>query len=461
MTHDEFDTLRKQLAKQDSARLADFIVNLAVSNDEIYQAVKILAQRDDPKAVVKSIRARLAGLKRSTRYYHGREGSVLERKLDTVLDLTRDEVMPAQPNKAVELLGAFIELDAYVFEHADDSYGTFGMIFHNAAELFSQACHACDDTDLRAKWFNRLAQTNDYGARDSIFRFAATILSKPDLDALIADWCARNAQTTKSDTYDSKATSLRIQLAQVAKSAGNADLYAQVKMEGNTPEESPLVALNVARCYLELGHPSEALAYLPNDGNRSTQSDVRSLLIQIQDAMGDTSAANGNRLDSFKDAPSKLAADEYLAHLPEEERTDAQTQLRAIVDQGDYCWNTKARYYIDWGDLSAAADLVEANPVAVSDASYYTQSDFAKALKRTHPRAATLLLRGAVEQTLAQAKSKYYNHAVRYIQQLVELEDCTADWKTVERHDDWFPKMMDRHARKSAFIEKLKAAKIL
>lgn len=460
MTTNEFKTLREQLVQQDSARLTDFILNLATSYDDVYQAVKILAQRDDPKALVKSIRARLSGLKRSTRYYTWRDADVLENKLDTVLDLTRDEVLPVQPNKAVELLGAFIELDEYVFEHADDSSGTFGMVFRNAAELFAQACKASGDAKLCAKWFHRLTEKNAYGARDCIFDYAATILSKTYLDALIDDWWQRYAQSNKSNSYDSETLSLSCQLGQVAKSAGNAELYAKVKLEGQTPETFPRVALDVAQFYLDLGRPKEALAYLPKSDHRSTQSETRSLLIKIQDAMGDSSAALENRLHTFKESPSKQAADDYLTHLPAGQRPEAQAQLRAIIDQGDYTWHQKTSYYIDWGDLPTAATIIEANPLAAAAANYYTQSDFAKALGKTHARASTILLRGAVEQTLAQAKSKYYPHAVRYIKQLIELQNSITEWGPLETHTDWFANMIDRHARKSSFIKKLESAKI-
>ena len=110
---------------------------------------------------------------------------------------------------------------------------------------------------------------------------------------------------------------------------------------------------------------------------------------------------------------------------------------------------------------SAAASIIEANPVAASEASYYTQSNLAKAMGKAHARASTILLRGAVEQTLAQAKSKYYPHAVRYIKQLIELQNSIKDWGPLETHTDWFAKMIDRHARKSSFIKKLESANIL
>lgn len=175
MNHDELNILNKQLTNQDSASLTNFILNIAMTNDEVYQAVKIFAQRNEPQALVKSIHDRLTGLKRDTHYYNWRDSHVLERKLKIVLDLIKDEVLIAQPDKAIELLGTFMELDEYVFEHVDDSYGTFGMLFHEIAELFMQTCRSSDDAELRTKWLKQLTNKNDYGARNCIFDLAASV----------------------------------------------------------------------------------------------------------------------------------------------------------------------------------------------------------------------------------------------------------------------------------------------
>ncbi|MFT4901171.1 MAG: chemotaxis protein histidine kinase CheA [Lentimonas sp.] len=460
MTDTEIETLQQKLAQQNANDLAAFIVNLAVANEEVHQAVKIFALRCEPKELVKAIRARMAELKRSKRYYNYSQSGELSHKLDTLLDLIQRELIPSMPEKAIDLLGAFIEMDNIIFNHADDSGGNIGMNFRRAAKLLATACETAEATDIGEQWFLRLTAKNDYGARDVIYDLAPQLLSEFALQRVLDSWYARYAEMPQTEAYNSQRHTLEVCIGQVAKATGNAELYAKVWMKGQTPQQKPDLAMQVAEIYLARGDTQQALAYVPKNCTAHGLSKAQKLLIRIHDAMGNPEQANIIRLDYFKQSPCEISALDWLKQLPESKQEVGQLELRRIVDQGDYDLTTRTRLYIAWGDVKAAANAIESNISEADQLSYYTQSELAKALADSQPKAASILLRGAAEQTLKEARTKNYSHAVRYIKQLMQLAESVKIWGDIIPHEIWWAAFRQAHTRKSAFVTKLNAAGI-
>jgi len=86
---------------------------------------------------VKSIKSRLAGLKRRERFIDYRESGPYARKLENLLD--EIDQIAESPRQGVELVAAFIQTDNAVLESADDSDGIVGDVYsvlrHNCLDI--------------------------------------------------------------------------------------------------------------------------------------------------------------------------------------------------------------------------------------------------------------------------------------------------------------------------------------
>ncbi len=458
MTHTEFDTLKTKLAGMPPEALAAFITELAVTSERVREAVALFIERENPSKLTSALRKQLRVLERNEHFYHYREAQTLVRRLDDWLDRIEQDLLPKNPKAAIELLSLFFQADAAIYEHVDDSDGGVGMCYRRAAEIMSSASIQAGRPPLAGHWMEQLMQANDYGVRDFLFDQAGAFLSPDAIRARIKTWRAQLKGAADSDSFDYKRHSLHTRCAQFAKAIPDPELYAEIRLQGQDVNASPLFALDVAELFLETGHPERARDFLPNSSQGHWSERTDELKIRIHEALGEHANARDIRWQQFLLYPSKHTARKYLNYLPEHDQAHALPRMRRIVDAGDYSWRIKTSYYLDDGDHEAAAAMIETHYGDVLQADYYTQSEMADILADTKPLAASLLLRGAAEQTVAQSKSKYYKYAVRYIQKLEALADRFQHWGDCPSHQDWWATFMEQHRRKSALIDKLKKA---
>ncbi len=345
----------------------------------------------------------------------------------------------------MEAVGELIRSDAAVMERVDDSSGGMGMVFREACELFAIAAEAAGKPAEAEAWFFRLAKENNYGVRDALFDYVPRILAQESLDRLIADW--REAIAGKGFK---EAFTEGIRLSQAAKAMGDPELFEEGKLCGETSESYPMIALDVARFYLECGRPEEALAKVPARENLRSRWGFDELLVEIHRALGDESAQAEIHFRQFERLASAKEARNYLQTIPQDRREAERQRLETLVSEGDYSPMDKARFFTAMGKPAIVASIIEKNAESLGE-TYYSLTELAKPLAKLHPRAATLLYREAVEQTLVEAKSKNYRHAVRYIQQLEKLAKAVESWSAIPNHDAWIDGIRSRHARKSAF----------
>ncbi len=445
MTTDEYHELKKVLSRIDADTLASFIVDLAVQNETVAEATVLLSQRGNPEACFKAIKARISGLRRGKRFYHYREAGYLEQKIHVILEAIERDLLPIAPQRAMEAVGELIRSDAAVMERVDDSSGGMGMVFRKACELFAIAAEAAGKPAEAESWFFRLAEENDYGVRDALFDYVPRILGKESLERLIADWRESIAGKDFKEAFTEA-----IRLSQTAKAMGDPELFEEAKLCGETPESYPAIALDVARFYLECGRPDEALAKVPASENLRSHWGFDELLVEIYRALGDESAQAEIHFRQFEMLASAKEARNYLQTIPQSRQEAERQRLERMVSEGEYRPMVKARFFTAMGKPAIAASIIEENAESFSE-TYYSLTELAKPLAKLHPRAATLLYREAVEQTLAEGKSKNYRHAVRYIRQLEKLAEAVKNWSAIPNHDAWLDGIRSRHARKSAF----------
>src|SRR5271163_519132 len=70
---------------------------------------------------------------------------------------------------------------------------------------------------------------------------------------------------------------------------------------------------------------------------------------------------------------------------------------------------------------------------------------------KTHPLAATLLLRAMIDDTLDGAKSTRYKHAARHLIECQSLASAIQDYGLFETHQAFVARLRAKHGRKSGF----------
>lgn len=458
MTRNDFKALKQKLAEMPAEALAKFITELAVTSDRVLEATEIFVERKRPTKLVAALKKQLQTIKSSDRYYNYREARVLFGRLDDWLDRIEQDLVPQEPTEAIELLGAFFQSDNAICGHADDSDGGIGMCFHRAAEIMANASVQAGRPPNAARSFRHLMQSNDYGVRDHLYDHATAFMTEAEIRSLIDAWRTELAEESDTNTFDYKRHSLQARCAQFARSIPDGELFAEIKLAGQSPDDSPALAVDVAKVFLKAGQPNRARDFLPVSERGLWSHEIQELKLRIHEELGEGEAVKRMRWQQFCNYPSERTTSDYLKRLPEAEHESALKGMRAIVDEGEYNWRIKAQCYLDWNDTSAAAAVIECYSKEARKTDYYTQSTMAGQLAKNHPLAATILLRGAAEGTVTESKSKHYGYAVRYIQKLEILAKQIHNWGNIAPHDTWWETFMEAHRRKTALMAKLKKA---
>ncbi|MFO7725423.1 MAG: hypothetical protein R6V45_07735 [Oceanipulchritudo sp.] len=449
MTNHETERL-KQLCSFSVEELAAFINRLSIANDEVGKAVDLFLLRNDTKGLTKQIRNRIAGIKRSTSFIGYRHAGEMAEKLNAILEVIENDLLPSAPLEALRLLARFIETDGPVLNRADDSDGMIGDAYHRACRLFGSASTAAGQPQEAEELFMQLREGDAYGTRDVLYDEAKSILSQEALQRVIAQWKFR-MQGEDFNTIGG----IRIRLAQIAESIGDPELHEEATLAGRDKDAYPLLALDVAKVYLASGKPEVAMTKLPSEGACRHTYDRDAMLIEIHKAMGNKDAIAKIYWRQFEQSAHPLHAQSYLSIIPEEERGTALSRMREVVKNGSFSAFIRARFFAETDDTSTAAEIVERHGEALTNEFYGDLLDLVKLLEKDHPLAATILYRANLESILKQAKSKNYGYAARYAKKLVKLSVRIDNWKTVTPHEVYWKAIEETHKRKSAFWARL------
>jgi hypothetical protein len=442
----------KQLEACSTEELATLINRLSMQNDDVAKAVELFLLRNDTRGLAKQIRNRIAGIKRSTSFIGYRYAGEMADNLNSILEIIENDLLASAPLEALRLLAKFIKTDDSVLNRADDSDGMIGDAYHRACHLFGAASKAAGQPPEAEELFMQLREGDEYGTRDVLYDEAKNILSPEALKQVVTQWRFR-MQGEDFNTFGG----IRIRLAQIAESIGDPELHEEATLAGRDKDDYPLLALDVAKVYLASGKPEVALSKLPSEGACRHNSERDALLVDIHRAMGNTGEVAKIYWRQFEQSAHPLHAESYLSVIPEEERKAALSRMRELVKSGPYSAFSRARFFAETGDTSAAAEIVERGGEALANEFYGGLLDLVKLLEKDHPLAATILYRANFESILNQAKSKNYGYAASYAKKLVHLSVRVDDWKTITPHGVYWKVIEETHKRKSAFWARLKS----
>ena len=401
---------RKRLIGLGPDALADVLLELAARHEGVQDRVARLVA--SPKENVRRFRAKLAGLKRSTRFVPYRESGAFANELVALLaDL---EAGVDDPLSGLRLVAKFFEADDAIFSRSDDSSGSIGDVFRfNASDLFATYAARCDDKAAVRDVVFALLKDDDYGVRDSVVSCAASYLPETELRVLVERFWQRARE--KADEYG---RSGRLHLVEsLAEQLRDAPLFERVRREG-WPNLGTAACLDIARVYFDSGDATTALTWLERvpDTEHFQAYERNQLLAKVYDRLGRKEDHAKIAWRIFRSSRSAVGLDELLAVIGAEQRE------RVIAGETRLILENEALSTVDASFLIAVERLDDAESYLLERASqlngeYYSSLlPLADAMETAgRELAASVIYRALLESILKRAISKYYTHGVRYL----------------------------------------------
>ena len=260
------DTLKEKLADIDADTLRDFIFGLYLQYPELSDKIEALTLANDPVALTRVLRKRIASLKRGRRFIDYRASFDFARELEAIVDDIESGLLERSPQHAFDLVDRFLATAESVLNRVDDSGGAVGEVYRQAVLLWLTAAAGWRDANI--DWFERidqLYQQNDYGVLDPLLPNAHLLLTQDQLKQLA--WRYENTlrRAVKTPEQEGKvnyaALHSGVALGQIADALHDPALYERSVLI-HSPQPNPLQMKSICEKYLQYEQPESAMPYL-------------------------------------------------------------------------------------------------------------------------------------------------------------------------------------------------------
>ncbi len=469
-------TLNKtNLAALGAEQLADLLIEVSTGNADIKRRLRLeLSYRLGTADLAHEVRKRLASLRRATGFVGWRRRKALIRDLETQVAMIVDKIASGDPATAVDLLWQFIDMAPHIHARVDDSKGDVRDVFRTAlGHLADIAPRTTPDPENLAERVWSALLDNANGDWDGITALLAPTLGQPGLSHLKSLVQAHATAPPDSpdedheairflrrlrggDSYaaDRKARFIRQVLRDIAAAEGDTGGY--IAHYSDTDLKRPGVAAEVAALLLADGKAPVALDIL-RSADQSGRPEARSAwdvaYIASLIALDRTDAAQAHRWSLFEAELNARHLHDYLRMLPDFEDVEAEDRARThVLTYADF--GAALAFCLDWPDLLTAAALVEARADEIDGNLYALLTPAAEALRTRHPRAAVLLLRAMIGDTLGHGRTGRYGHAADHLADCAALVGQIADYGPFPTHARFTEAIQTRHLHKSSFWDK-------
>jgi len=462
------------LASLGVERLARLVLDGAEASPAFAKRVKAaLAAAKGPGAVESMIDKRLAGLERARGFVDYDRVRDFTSDLDTLVDITVDELGPTDPASAIDRLLRFLATAPAVFERIDDSSGRVQGVYHRAVDAFAPLVARLGDDDkamLPQRLMARLGEDPwDYVTGAALAALAHLPPHAVErFDELLAGAIAKPAEGTSDRDWEQRARrNAIITLRQaIADRRGDVDAWLALETaEGGAPDGFEIAArLHAA------GRHAEALDWVRRQEPRGQRlavmrwsdqadgaqfryhgdRDRAELEAQILEALGERDAAQAARWAFFERTLDIEMLRTHVARLPDFAEFDALDRAFAHAAQHADIHRALA-LLLDWPRLDLAARHVLIHRAHWDGRHYGALVPAAEALAADHVAAATILYRALLDDILRRAQSSAYAHAAEHLAQLDALAPRIGTDADIVDHATYRTEMAKSHARKAAF----------
>ena len=455
------DTLKERLADIDTDSLRNFIFDLYLRYPELSDKIEALTLADDPVALSKVLRKRIATLKRSRRFIDYRASFDFARELEVVLADIERGLLERSPKHAFDLIDRFLATAESVFNRVDDSGGAVGEVYRQAVLLWLTAAKGWREANV--DWLDRiyqLYQQNDYGVLDPLLPNAYLLLTSDQLKQLA--WRYENAlrKALKSPEQEDKVNLVALHsgvaLGQIADALHDPALYERSVLI-HSPQPNYLQMKSVCEKYLQYERPETAMRYLNQAWEGRFEHDRLELLDKVCEQMGDRKQLKVVRSRLFQIEQSYASFKRYLEALGEDEKEKACSSAIKQAEQGGNIV-LSADLLLNLGQTERAQALVLTRHQELAECFYDSLLRLAKAFEKADCNlAATACYRALLLDILAQARSKAYGHGARHYKKLEALAKRIKVFKQLPTHHAFVQQLRSSHGRKKSFWARLES----
>ena len=431
-----------------------------------------LAGAKGPDAVAAIIDRRLASLERARGQIDWDKRRAFAADLKATLATIVDELGGADPEAAAARILRFLGSAEGVFERVDDSSGSIGGIYRDAAAALPAIASRMPGVE-KLRLLDRLVPlllADEYGMIEEAVYGFIPILAAEELtsfDLALKQALAETLPGKSARDWAQQARCDSIIKARQAIADVKGDVDAFMKLEAQRPEGTR-DNLAIAERLLSAGRGAEALQWVrrPNrlglramdrydlaDASRGIDVLERrriGLEIRILAAGGDREAAQKLRWKTFETTLEVDLLREYVAKLPDFEDEEALDGAFAYVAAHPHRYRALV-LFLDWPRLDLASKLVLDHVADWKGGYYEVLAPAAEALGQDHPLAAAVLYRALIDDILAKGRSQAYGHAARYFTTLAFLAaDGFASLGLVDHHA-YVDALTKAHRRKFGF----------
>ena len=457
--------------------LVGLVLEACGRDDALDKKVRmLLASRTGSDALDTEIGKRIKSLTTGRNFYDWRTAPAFAESIDALRIAITETLGATDPKVAIARLWQLIEADGKIMERVDDSSGRIGSALGDAAADLGRLLAAAggDDSTAFAERVHNVFLANAYSVLDGLAMAVAGPMGAKGRAKLRALFEKTIADATPVKPRGDRARDINDTRAELRLAAAANGLMAIADADGDVDAfvraaeaSSYRIAHvdDVAKRLLAAARPVEAMAWLervpPDAGQwRDASGDgLVGLKLATLDALGRKDEAQQLRLDLFEKHLWATYLREHLKRLADFE--DDAVIRKALAHAAAYPSALEALLFlVDWPALDAAAELVVKRSAEIDGRHYELLNHAIDRLEGKHAVAATILLRAKIDSVLARASSTQYAWAVR------DLERCAALARTVNAtgaltsHADYLANIRVKHARKTSFMEKLKAAGI-
>ncbi|MFA5633039.1 MAG: DUF6880 family protein [Porticoccaceae bacterium] len=453
------DTLKEQLADIDVDTLRDFILDLYLRYPELSDKIEALTLVNDPVALCRVLRKRIASLKRGRRFIDYRASFDFARELEATLDDIESGLLEHSPEHAFDLSDRLLATAESVLNRVDDSGGAVGEVYRQAVLLWLTAAKGWRNANV--DWLERvyqLYQHNDYGVLDPLLPNANLLLTPDQLKQLAWRYETALRKALKSTEREGKANFVALHngvaLGQIADALRDPALHERSVFIGS-PQPNNLQMKSICEKFLQYGQPEEAMRYLDQAWESRFEHDRLELLDKVYVQTGDRPQLKAIRSRLFQSERSYASFTRYLDVLDEDEKEKARGSAVEQAEQGGDILRS-ADLLLNLGQTERAQVLVLGRYQELTECFYDSLLRLAKAFEEADCNlAATACYRTLLLDILAQARSKAYGHGARYYKKLEVLAKRIKEFKPLPTHHAFAQQLHSAHGRKKSFWARL------
>ena len=440
------EELKEKLRKLSKEQLVDLIIELSDETELSLGKIERVIAR--PKENASRFLQRLKNIKSRKEFVFRSDASSFSHEL---VDILKD-LASSNPSgeEGYKLICKFYEMDKWILDQCDDSDGLISGVFRwDAFELYAKFSKSHPDRELVLKKNFELVSKDEYAARQELVLKAIDFLNHGELRQLFD--LILTSEPPKDREY-----ATRWKLSAIAKQLGDAPLFEKVHLNGIANPNGRLL-VDVAEVYFDSGNLEKAQEILDsiNQGDTFSKFEKESLQKKIF-------LKQGNMKDLFNIIRNAFLSSPNEHTLKELKAVTDETDLKSLVEEAqrrigdDLSWNVEnANFLKHIGQFTDLSVYVLNRRERIDGTYYYELPELAEALiKNKQYLAAVVLLRALIDGVLIRSVSKYYHHAVRYLNKLDLLEGLVLDWGGLKTHQEYLTTLKVNHRLKKSFWSK-------